>query len=115
MIEAEKRMREALAATPPLAEVGHVRLMAVCTPENIAALLADRDEREAKLRAEVEALRADAERYRYLRVDSAMSARPVVWMCNGDAEPDQDQPPLFGNALDNAIALAQVKDTEAQR
>lgn len=57
----------------------------------------------AKLREENEALRKDAERYRWLREGRAESAVPAVFMCNEDAEAVHG---LSGGALDAAIDAA---------
>lgn len=83
MIEAERRIREALAdealhdegaSVSDTLYAAHV-FEEACSPENIAALLADRDEREAKLRAEVEHLRD------LLRVEQALALRQDPFRC----------------------------------
>lgn len=94
MTEAEKRIREALsvASIEPRDESFEV------DTDDLTALLADHAEREAALRAEVEALRADAERYRHVRQNPAM----LLHLRNSE----------FDSAID--AALAQAKDAEAR-
>jgi len=83
------------------------RLSVQSRPEaELAMRLIEKRKREA---AAKDAVRVDAERYRLLRVDSAVSKRPVVWMCNESGEADAA---LFGEELDAAVdaALAQAKE-----
>lgn len=64
-----------------------------------AQCMADMDGEIDRLRAEVEALRADAERYRWLRSENQMVAGPCAygpWM----------GPPMFNYELDSAIDAA---------
>ncbi len=69
-----------------------------------AVALSCEKEREADaLRAEVEVYRKDAERYRWLRTDSAISAIPRVWSSDESAYPVT---PLHLEFLDEAIDAA---------
>ena len=89
--------------------------IAACSPENIAALLAeldavrienaklaDRDEREAALRAEVEALRAENVLLQNERAESRM----LVEMLESRGVKVMD---VLGGALDAALAQAKEK------
>jgi len=122
MTEAERRIRAALsvASIEPRDECFKV------DTDDLTALLADRDEREAALRAEVEALKSDNDSYReaangYLAEVEALEREVEALRADAERYRHVRQNPamllhLRNSEFDSAIdaALAHAKDAEAR-